>query len=283
MKKIVKIGVLAVLTGSVIALLAFVNRMPQKVSCNKVSVKIDYSDERYFVTEEEILDIVEHYCDSTGENTLDEGVKLRELEMKVMSHDAVKKCEIYTKVNGSMSVEVMQRAPIGRLINSKGDSFYMDQDGRLMPVMEGRPARVVIVNGNIRESYSPEPYYLNNDSAAKISVLDEVFAVLGFIEKNAFWKAQIEQIYVNENKEFILVPKVGMHEVLFGTAENVAGKFNKLEQFYRKGLTAQGWRNYKTVDVRYKGQVICKGPEVLIGLPADMTGNDTVNLNITNQ
>lgn len=263
MNRFLKISGFVLLIVSVVGLLAFVGSRPHPVKCNQVTVKIDYTSDRYFVTETEITSIVEQFCDSSGgSNQLDEKTRLRELEKQVMGHPAIKKCEIYTTVNGAMTVEVQQRVPICRVINALGESYYMDQDGKLMPIMPGRPSRVAIVNGRITESYAPNPYYLDNDSAAKISVLDEVFQMMQFIDRDTFWHAMIEQVYITDNREFILIPKVGMQEIEFGKAEHIKGKFNKLRQFYEKGITADGWRMHKTLDARYKGQVIGRGPEI---------------------
>lgn len=269
MKKAVKIGIIALLTGSVAALLAFVNSRPKKVSCRNIQVSIDYFEDAYFINEEEVDAIIEGFCNETGGEFLDEKTSVTMLEMKLMEHPAVKKCEIYTKVNGRMHVDIYQRKPIGRIVNKRGDSFYMDMDGKLMPQIPGRPARVVVVNGNIRESYAPNAYYLDNDSAASISILDEVYEMLKVIDTSKFWKSEIEQVYIDENKEFVLIPKVGMHEILFGKADHIPGKFNKLEWFYKKGLPAEGWKTYRTIDIRYQGQVVCKGSENLFELPVD--------------
>jgi len=82
--------------------------------------------------------------------------------------------------------------------------------------------------------------------------------LLNYINKSEFWKAQIEQVYVNSDREFELVPKVGNHTILFGDTTQTEGKFKKLEVFYREGLNTDGWNDYKTINVKFKNQIICK-------------------------
>ena len=40
--------------------------------------------------------------------------------------------------------------------------------------------------------------------------------------------------------------------------EDAERKFDKLLRFYRSGLSSVGWDAYRTVDVRYRNQVVCK-------------------------
>ena len=40
--------------------------------------------------------------------------------------------------------------------------------------------------------------------------------------------------------------------------EDVERKFDKLLRFYRSGLSSIGWSEYRTIDIRYNDQVVCK-------------------------
>ncbi len=82
------------------------------------------------------------------------------------------------------------------------------------------------------------------------------------IESDDFWKSEIVQITARSASsgalELELTPRSGRHTILFGRIEQVDEKFDKLLGFYRNGLSAIGWSEYKTVDIRYKDQVVCK-------------------------
>ncbi|MEG1672928.1 MAG: hypothetical protein RRZ83_06110 [Alistipes sp.] len=82
------------------------------------------------------------------------------------------------------------------------------------------------------------------------------------VEENDFWKAEIVQIIASTSVsgalEVELIPRSGNHTVLFGRIENVEQKFDKLLRFYRSGLNNLGWDRYRTIDVRYADQVVCK-------------------------
>ena len=68
----------------------------------------------------------------------------------------------------------------------------------------------------------------------------------------------IEQIYVNQYEEFTLIPKVGRQKIIFGKYEDVEDKFNRLELFYAEGMSREGWQKYKTINLKYRRQVVCE-------------------------
>jgi cell division protein FtsQ len=84
-----------------------------------------------------------------------------------------------------------------------------------------------------------------------------LFKIATYVDKDAFWKAQIEQIFVTAESEYLLIPKIGDHTIVFGTAENMEEKFEKLLLFYKEGLSRVGWEQYKSINVKFKNQVVC--------------------------
>lgn len=82
-----------------------------------------------------------------------------------------------------------------------------------------------------------------------------------WIENDDFWRAEIVQITARTTAsgalEVELTPRSGNHTILFGRVEEVERKFDKLFRFYRGGLESEGWTRYKTVNVKYEGQVVC--------------------------
>ena len=83
-----------------------------------------------------------------------------------------------------------------------------------------------------------------------------------FVEEDDFWRSEVVQIVVTTSAsgapEVALVPRSSDCIVLFGRVEEVERKFDKLLRFYRSGLDNIGWDRYRTIDVRFAGQVVCK-------------------------
>ncbi len=82
------------------------------------------------------------------------------------------------------------------------------------------------------------------------------------VENDSFWRSEVVQIaaYTASSGalEIELTPRSGRYTVLFGRIEESDEKFDKLLRFYRSGLSAIGWSEYKIIDIRYKDQVVCK-------------------------
>ncbi len=281
MKRMLKISILVLLIGGTLLGLGFVNSKPVKTSCEEITISIKKPDGNEYVLEEEIKNTVLLYCNDHEDTSGNQEINISKIEEAIKRNPTIAKCEVYKTVKGSLHAEIVQRRPIGRIINAMGESFYIDENGWMMPAVTGRPARVSVVTGEIFESFSPNPYFMENDSAATISVLDEIYTMLKYIDQHAFWKAQVEQIVVNKDKSFILIPKVGNHEIHFGKIDNMEGKLKKLEIFYQRGMTAEGWKGYKVVDAQYKNQIICRGANVLHAVQNNQTNTETEI--ITNQ
>ncbi len=85
------------------------------------------------------------------------------------------------------------------------------------------------------------------------------FVVL--VEKDDFWRSEIVQIVVAKGPggapEIELVPRTGSHTVIFGSPDDAEEKLAKLLTFYRCGLRNIGWEAYRTINVKYKEQVVC--------------------------
>jgi len=119
-----------------------------------------------------------------------------------------------------------------------------------MPVSALFTARVPVATGNIFET--PEA----GDSLVS-AVGKQLYEIATYVDKDAFWKAQIEQIFVTAESELLLIPKIGDHTIVFGSSENMTEKFDKLMVFYREGLSRVGWNKYSTINLKYKDQVVC--------------------------
>lgn len=93
---------------------------------------------------------------------------------------------------------------------------------------------------------------------------DDFANLINFVTKvgeESFWSSEVVQFVADtiSNGEITLrlVPRSGNFIIEFGTLEEAQAKLDKLEEFYDNGLSHLGWDRYKTIDVRYKKQVIC--------------------------
>ncbi len=245
MKKVLKIAKWAGPLLLLLIIMIAVQKYARHVDCSTVHVTINVDEDDGFVSESEVRKLVQEQCDS-----LQTHAKLDVMEQALLKHPAIKACRVYESVSGKLFVDIQQRVPLVRVTSPTSEDYYIDDEGKKMPIIKGRPARVPILSGSVSSA--------GRDSVTQMKLMADIYHLLQFVHKDEFWNAAIEQVHVTPALEFILIPKVGMHEVHFGSIDNMEGKFNKLLLFYQKGLTKEGWRAYKIINVKYKNQVVCQ-------------------------
>jgi cell division protein FtsQ len=257
MKKLVKIGGWIVFVAAIGVVLGFAKSRHKEIPCDVPSVVIHHDSGFDFVTEEMVLERLRNIgYNFTGEHLCE--VDLPRIEQEIVKIAGVDRVESFVYLNGDLVIDVKQRRPIVRLINDSGTSFYVDDEGNSMPLSDQCHAKVPVITGCFNEPTNINAIEAESlDSNSQITLLDEMFRVASCIDENDFWKNQIVQIYVNCDKEFELIPRVGNQRILFGPARKVKDKFKKLEIFYKNGIRPEQLNLYDTLTVKYKGQIVC--------------------------
>lgn len=259
MKKILNISLIILAVLGLLVSLGFSVRETERIECSGIRVEVDHRQGNFFLTNEDVKRMVLDKGDSLVGKRLSE-IPIAKYERHITADPSVKRAEVFTKLNGTFAVRVVQREPILRVFNSFGESFYIDRDGFLMPISGNYTARVPVATGFITDRFDRMQRFNIaelNDSLAQRSVLDDLFQLADFVRKDDFWRSQVQQIRVEQNGEFTLIPTVGDHHILLGRLDNMQQKFEKLLLFYRKGLNTTGWNQYSHINLKYKNQVIC--------------------------
>jgi cell division protein FtsQ len=175
----------------------------------------------------------------------------------------VQSAEVHVNIDDTWSLDLVLRKPIARIFNEKGESFYLDDKGRVMPLSSLYTANAIPFSGAIRDRYTDLSVQeiINNDSLKTKSLLPKVYYLSQYVCNNAFLSSLITQVVVDEHGDFVLIPLVGNHKIIFGipsSPEVVEERFKKLEIFYYEALPFAGWSAYETINLKYKNQVVCK-------------------------
>ena len=267
MKKInfKKIGILVLWflgIAGLISSLAFVTASENKVKGKKVDIVIEKDDDNSFLDEDDILNFLKDRNDTFVNQPMND-INVYKIERALNTHPSIAASEVAVTVNGDVSISIKQRKPIVRIINSKGESFYIDNRATVMPLADHYTARVLIVNGFIPEKYSQ--FYnisvpqIEKDSAFKaITVIDDIYEVANYIKNDSLLNSLIIQAYINNDREIELYPAIGNQKIIFGNDDDIADKFEKLKIFYTQGLNSvDGWNKYSIINLKYKNQVVC--------------------------
>ena len=261
-KKILFVTAWTFMVLGLLVVLGFANKEQDSLQCKSLDVKVNQDDDVYFLNKMDIEQLIKERGDSiVGQPK--RSINIPAIEKALNSHQDISKAQVYMTIDGELKVTVKQRKPILRIINSNDESYYLDEEGKLMPLSEKYTARVIIANGNIKELYATHYMYsmedIAKDSLMKAnSLLDELYAMATYINADKFWKDQVQQIYVNSDRDMELVPLVGDQKIIFGDTTAMDEKFKKLMTFYTQGLNTTGWWDkYSTINLKFKNQIVC--------------------------
>lgn len=240
-------------------LLSFSNSEHTHGGISGVELRINTSGEGKFLEEQDVMQLIlqqEPRLKIKSLNLID----VPRLEKNLDNHSHILKSELSIRPDGVLQVEIQERRPIARVINYLGESFYLDDTGKLMELSDDYSAYVPVFTGMITERYASSyrvdySTVLINDSLLKTRSLYSLYYLAKYIDSEDFWRAQIDQVHVSKDIE--LIPKVGSHTIVLGDVQGLQDKFKRLRYFYREGLPKQGWNVYSVINLKYKGQVVC--------------------------
>lgn len=242
----------------VVITMSFVKSAQRNRVVGLPTIKIALFKDMLFLSKDDILERLRNK-NLVGENKTYAEVDLNQIENVLAEMPEVKNVDVYALMGGEWVIDLTLRQPIARIFNADGSSCYLDRDGTLMPLSMNYTAHVLTVTGNINEiDYTKTvSTIINNDSLKTIEILDDLYEISTYVCSDEFLSAQFTQIHINKYNEFELIPRVGDHRILFGNAENIAGKFKKMELFYTEGLSRAGWEKYDTINIMFENQVVC--------------------------
>lgn len=166
-----------------------------------------------------------------------ENLVLNTLENVLNNNEMIREAQVYMTVNGQLEARIHQRKPIARVEGP--DSYYLDSEGKRMPLSPVFSARVPLITGIVNEK--------------SLSILHEL---TDFIVKDDFLKKNITGIHV-EKRNMILSVRAYDFKIVLGPVEDLEAKFRNFKAFYQKALKDATLNNYKVVSLKFDNQVVC--------------------------
>ncbi|MFT5833231.1 MAG: cell division protein FtsQ [Cognaticolwellia sp.] len=222
-----------------------------------LTINIEEVNGKRFVTKEDIGKLIKETFYGETPKTIEDlladetlkRINLKALEKTIDNYPWVKESDVYVDAQNNITINIEQRKPLMRCFDVNDYSFYIDENGIRMPVSEHETARVIVASGNLKDVEGSKADSVYN-------VVDSLYKLVQYIQKDTFLMAQIEQIYVERDGDFTLIPKVGNTELLFGSLNMMEDKFRRLKIFYKEAMPYEGWRKFKRLNLKYKKQVV---------------------------
>ena len=229
----------------------------QNIKCTDYKIHINTENGIFFLDENDVNQIIRDNNYASRKGTATGEIDYNRLEKVIENNPYAEKSEIVLSPNGEVNVDVTPRLPIVRVINRNGVGFYIDKQGKKLPLSDKFAARVPVATGNIFDSGMNEDF---SDSAQT----NKIFQLASFIYSDSLLNPLVEQIYITDENEFELVPKIGNHIIILGDINNLEEKTEKLLAFYRDGLSHVGWQQYSVVNLKFKNQVYATRRDVTL-------------------
>ena len=260
-KRILAISFWTVMLSGLLVLVGFANFQYRKTLCRNIEISIDYAQSDTLITRSDIYKILKN-TDSSLVGRLLSTINIDKIENALNNNAYIAKADVYSTIDGIIKIKIFQRQPIIRVVNQNDINFYIDSQGYLMPTRPLKTARVMVVNGLIKESYPQLKKLIINpqnkeDSLKSSSGLYKAFWLAKYLNTHTPLLSLVDQIYIDNSDEMELIPKVGNHLIIFGDTNQMSQKFENLILFYRKGLTRVGWDKYNIINLKFKNQVVC--------------------------
>lgn len=198
-------------------------------------VKVDHQSSDMYITDETVRRMVLNPQNKTEIGSL----KINEIEKLLDNHAMIEKSEVFCTIDGILNVKIKQRQPLARFYE-EGKFFYMDSQGKKMPLSDSFSARVPLVTGNIDEKHWENTYNL-----------------IKFIQNDEFLTKNITKINIKRNSEYEFDMRIASFVVIWGDLEEMEQKKANLKAFYKQMEKSNTLNVYKIVNLKYSNQVVC--------------------------
>lgn len=245
-RKLLKLLGFLMLIIFIVGTLAFTVIESKNIMCSGIEVVFD-EDEPIKIDKDKLIRLVKATDKKVLSKMLSE-INSEIIEDEIEKLPAILKADIYKLIinekgvyKGVLVVKVKHREPVMRVITS-GNSYYLDKFGMRIPVSSSYPTNVLVTTGSISETFAVE----------------KLLPFVLYIEDNDFWKAQIQQVHIEEDGDVLLSPLVGGHIIELGDLDNYSQKLKVMRAFYKQVLVKNNWNKYEKVSLKYNNQVVAK-------------------------
>jgi len=178
-----------------------------------------------------------------------QNINFNYLENKFASISHVQDVAIYKDLIGNLNIGIKQYIPIARIVSGSLSDNYINDEGHIFPISSRYSKRVLLLH--INEKFSKDKK-LTSSKFGK-----DLLEMINFINRDEFFSKIISELEINSNKNIVIHPQFSKQKFIFGYPDNLDEKFEKINIFYKKIVPAKGWNTYKTVNVKFKNQIIC--------------------------
>lgn len=218
-------------------------------------MRVTFKENFNFITEDDVKEWVEREYGHYVGKRLD-SLELWRIEDIVDNQAAVRKSEVFTTSDGMLNINITQREPVLKLVKSDY-SFYVDGRGFIFPLQKNYDSPVPVIYGEIPITCNPG--FKGKVSDPKESLwLQQTLGMMDYLSGSKQWSGYVGRISVTKTGDMVINPAEGKENVIFGAPDRCKEKLELLGRYYDTIKPAKEEGYYSTVNVKYRGQIICR-------------------------
>ncbi len=253
MQRSIKILVSVILIAGLTFLLAFTEKRYHGSGVKSLDIHIQVAGPDTIILEREVRAIVSDRFDSLEGRQVAK-VDLEGIENLVDSIAWLESTDASITVTGKLRINSRQKVPVARIMSRANRNFYVDSQGDVLPEKISFPAYVPVLSFDGGKTPAKQASNLREVGEPPLmEALDFIMKV----KENEFMNSMIDQVHINKDGKYDLVPKIGGHVIKFGSTERMNEKFENLLHIYKIVLPAKGWDYYSVINLEYEKQVVC--------------------------
>lgn len=239
----------------VVVCIVYANVSRGKSEINGLNINIEYNGNDTLVTTTALKKIVVSKIPDINMMTIND-IDRKKIEDIIKQNPYIESSDVSVSIKGTIQINAVQRTPIVRIIqNSK--QFYLDNSGKYIPASRINNPNVIIASGYIIGTISDEIEMNKKGIDTTENDLHRIYKLATYLIEHKNLKPLFDHIYICQNGDIELVPKIGNHTIVIGDLNNLDEKFENLFAVYNKGFSNIGWDSYKKINLKFKNQVVC--------------------------
>jgi cell division protein FtsQ len=244
--KLRKVISIVLILGGIGVIMAF-SLIKRNDICGGVELNVLGDKANKFVTKDNVEELLNSlYVIRPGQTKTNE-INTERLEALIKANPYVNDANCYFSQSGKLVVDVKPKQPVIRVFNGSDISYYLDNNGRIIPLSNSFVADVPLFTIEKLEA-TLEGQQLKG----------KMIGLGNIIANDTLWNNATEQIAVTNDGQFSLFTNITNQTIKFGDTSDALGKFAKLTYFYKEVLPKGRWDKYKLIDLSYKNQIVAE-------------------------
>ncbi len=247
-----------------IVLIVYSNIYAGKITIKKVNINVFYGRSDTIILSNNIaMSLKEEFGDFLTQQRKD--IDSKAIEAFLNQDPYIEETQVYQNLKGVLTIEIKQREPIARIYTLRGKEYYIDKLGKIILIDDNQVTDVVVASGNIDVGNKNLEKNLDTIDIENKKGFDKTLSNIYYIAqklvKDSILHYQIDQIYVSNEGNYELIPKIGNYIIRIGENKELEEELIKLGYLYKEAFSRNGWDNYSIVDLRFRNQVVCTKKE----------------------